>query len=417
MPIIVQKFGGGVIRNLEALERVADLVSKKIAEGNIPVVVVSAMGNKTDELIRIAKKVNPSPPARELDMLLSVGERFTAALLSLALDRRGYHAVSFTGSQVGIITNNEHTDAKIISINGKRIIQAIKNKTVPIVAGFQGVSIEKEITTLGRGGSDITAVALAAFLNADCCEFYKDVTGIFAENPKLFPLAKPIKTITYEELVELTSSGAEIIAPRACELAIKYDVPIAIKSFWSNTETVIINQNKIITRVNMRKTENLEKPFVRAVTHMTNLTRLTLIGIPQLPRCLHQVVVRFAEAKVSLVFFSHGVADRGKFDLSFIVTQENLPRAIDVIENAKKSINAKKTVITKNIASISLIGPGVNRDPDIFCKALEVFHSLKVHVDAFSSSETKITYFINQKDLIKSINALLKKFKLTKQKS
>ncbi|MCS7258851.1 MAG: aspartate kinase [candidate division WOR-3 bacterium] len=412
MKLIVQKFGGSILKDLKSIEQVAEVVAAT-KDHNRVIVVVSAMSNHTDDLINMARKINPAPPPRELDMLLTIGERLTMSLLSLALTKRGYQAMSFTGSQVGIITDNEHTNAKILNIRGKRIVEALKNDIIPIVAGFQGVSINNEITTLGRGGSDITAVALAAFFKADRCELYKDVSGIFTENPKIFPKAKPIHEITYEELAEMTSSGAEIVSHRACELAIKYDVPLIIKSFSTPNRAIIIE--KTMKTQNNYNYYNLEKPFVRAVTHLLNLNRLTLIAVPKLPKCLHQVIVRLAEAKIPLVFFSHGVPYNNHFDLSFIVTQENFPKALDVLKEVKKSVNAQKIDITQNLAAISLIGPGISSDPDIFNKVFCVFHKLGVHIDAFSSTEMKITCFIDQKHYKKVINALLKKFKLVKK--
>ncbi|MEO0072194.1 MAG: aspartate kinase [candidate division WOR-3 bacterium] len=409
MRLVVQKFGGSVLKDVRSIEHVADIITQT-KDCSPVIVVVSAMRNHTDNLINLAYRINPSPPPRELDMLLTVGERITTALLSLALAKRGYQAMSFTGSQVGIITDNEHTNAKILKIHGERIINALQANIIPIVAGFQGVSTNKEITTLGRGGSDITAVALAAFFKADHCELYKDVKGIFTENPKIFSKVKPIKEITYEELAEMTSSGAEIVSHRACELAIKYNVPLVIKSFYNPNKTLTITKN--MQKPNEFNYCNLEKPFVRAVTHLLNLNRLTLIAVPKLPKCLHQVIVQLAEAKIPLLFFSHGVPSNNHFDLSFIVTQENFSKAFEVLKNIQKAVNAQRIDITRNLAAVSLIGPGISSDPEIFNQVFSVFHFLGVHIDAFSSTEMKITCFINQKYYKKVVRALLKQFKL-----
>ncbi|MCX7785497.1 MAG: aspartate kinase [candidate division WOR-3 bacterium] len=409
MEIIVQKFGGSVIKDLAAIEKVAEIVVEHKTRNQTVVVVVSAMGDTTDKLLNLARKINPYPEGREIDMLLTSGERITMALLSLALWRRGVEAISFTGSQVGIITDAQHTDARIIEIKGNRLYEALKQNKIPIIAGFQGVSFNKEITTLGRGGSDVTAVAIAAFLKAKRCELYKDVLGVFTENPKLFPSVKHISQLSYQEMSELTTAGAEILHPRACALALKYKVPLVIKSLRRDYATMI-NSNNLIQK-------NTEKAFVRAISHNTNLCRLSLVAVPQLPKCLHQVIVRLAEAKIPLLFFAHGVPYHKKFDLSFIVTRENYQRAKAVLETAKNLVQAEKLVEAQNLASISLIGPGIGSDVEIFSELFETLHKLKIHTDAFTSSEMKITCFLHNTQVKKAVRALLKRFDLvTKNK-
>jgi aspartate kinase len=369
------------------------------------------MGNTTDSLLKLAKKVNPDLPGRETDMLLTIGERITMSLLSLAILRRGYDAVSFTGSQVGIITNDQHTDARIIEIRGNRLKAAINNNQIPIIAGFQGVSLNREITTLGRGGSDVTAVAIAAYLNAKQCELYKDVEGIFTENPKLFRNVKNIPEISYEELAELTTAGSEIIHPRATAIASKYNMPLIIKSFTGKGDVTMIRTNKIINQ------QPTEKAFVRAITHSHDLTRLSLVAVPHVSKCLHQVIVQLAQAHIPLLFFAHGVPYHNKFDLSFIVNDENYKKAKLVLENAAKLVNAEQLLVVNNLASISLVGPGISSDIAIFTNLFETLHKLGTHIDAFTSSEMKITCFLKQKDVTSTIQALLKKFKLLNNSS
>ncbi len=408
MRIIVQKFGGGVISDISAIEKVADIISKRISKNTTVAVVVSAMGNTTDELLKLAKKVNPLLPGRETDMLLTSGERITISLLALALINKGYDAVSFTGSQVGIITDEHHTDARIVEIRGARLKQALKNGKIPIVAGFQGVSYNREITTLGRGGSDVTAVALAAYLNAEQCELYKDVSGLFTENPKIFPKSKHIPFISYDEMAELTNAGSEIIHTRACALASKYNIDLIIKCFTrKDCMTTVTGKRKLL-----RKNQQTEKAFVRAITHSGNLYRLSLVAVPKLSKCLHQVIVRLAEAKIPLLFFAHGVPYQNKFDLSFIVSADNYKKAKSVLEKTATIINAEKLEIAKNLASISLVGPGISNDIEIFSMLFQTLHKLGIHIDAFTSSEMKITCFLRQENVIKAINALLKEFKL-----
>lgn len=416
--IVVQKFGGSILKNLKTLERVAKIVTQTKSRDTAVVVVVSAIGNTTDNLLKLAKRVNPIPPFREVDMLLTAGERITMSLLSLAISRQGYPAISFTGSQVGIITNNEHTDAQIVEIRGNRLREALVKDKIPIVAGFQGVSLNKEITTLGRGGSDVTAVAIAAFLNAQCCELYKDVPGIFTENPKIFKNVKHIPKISYQELVELTTAGSEIIHPRACALASKFNIPLVVKSFTrKDVVTMVGETKKKIKSISRTKRHPTEKAFVRAITHSYHLCRLSLVAVPQLPKCLHQVIVQLAQARIPLLFFAHGIPYHKKFDLSFIVTEENYPKAKMVLDNARKLVNAEKLVIVHNLASISLIGPNISRDVEIFSTLFATLHKLGIHIDAFTSSEMRITCFLKKESVKIAVTALLKKFNLVKTKS
>jgi aspartate kinase len=414
MKIIVQKFGGSIIKNIKSISQVADIVTKSKTKNQSVVVVVSAMGDTTDSLKKLANKVNPQPSGRETDMLLTIGERITMSLLSMAISRKGFDAVSFTGSQVGIITDNEHTDARIMEIRGNRLRAALKQNKIPIVAGFQGVSLNKEITTLGRGGSDVTAVAIAAFLHADRCELYKDVAGVFTENPKMFSGVKHISKISYQEIAELTTAGSEILHPRACALASKYNISLEIKSFLRKDYSTMIVKNR--RQPVGRSKLNTEKAFVRAITHTYNLSRLSLVAVPQLPICLHQVIVHLAQARIPLLFFAHGVPYQKKFDLSFIVTNENVKKAKAVLDNAARLVNAEKLVVAGDLASLSLIGPGISSDVEIFTSLFEILHKLKIHIDAFTSSEMKITCFLKTKDVKKAIAALLKKFNLTKNK-
>lgn len=414
MHIIVQKFGGSVIKDNKAIERVAHIITKTKTKNTAVVVVVSAMGDTTDSLLKLAKSINPHPPGREIDMLLTSGERITMSLLSLAITHKGYDAVSFTGSQVGIITNEQHTDARIVEIKGKRLYEALKQNKIPIIAGFQGVSLNREITTLGRGGSDVTAVALAAFLNANCCELYKDVSGVFTENPKVFSNVKHIPMISYQEMAELTTAGSEILHPRACALASKYNVPLLIKSFLRKDYSTMITKNQ---RLPKKKNKlYTEKAFIRAITHSYNLTRLSLVAVPQLPKCLHQVIVRLAQAKIPLLFFAHGIPYHNKFDLSFIVSDENCKKAKMVLEEAAQIVNAEKLLIANNLASISLVGPSISNDVEIFATLFETLHKLGIHIDAFSSSEMKITCFLREENVKRAVRALLQKFHLLNKK-
>ena len=401
MALVVQKYGGSSIADIERIRRVARRVVATRAAGDRVVVVVSAMGRTTDALTRLAHEITPSPQRRELDMLLTAGEREAMALVSLAIFSQGLEAVSFTGSQVGIITDRFHSDARIEEIRGDRLRRALRGRQIPIVAGFQGVSPEREITTLGRGGSDVTAVAIAAALGAERCELYKDVDGVYTENPSEFPGVRLVPELSFEELAELAGSGSEVIHPRACALAAKYRVRLSIRSSFNDKRGTTV-----------AKLEKMEKAFVRAMTHNHKLVRLSLVDVPKKKKCLHQVVTELAAARVPVVFFNHGVVHGDRFDLSFIVPEEQLSAAKIILERLAKKVRADRLEVRDSLCSVSVVGPGVGSDPEIMSCTLETLHRVGVHLDAFSTSETRLTCFTDRKDLRLAAAALLARFRL-----
>lgn len=401
MPLVVQKYGGSSVADIERIRRVARRVVATRTAGNRVVVVVSAMGHTTDALTKLAHEITPSPQRRELDMLLTAGEREAMALVSLAILSEGLEAVSFTGSQVGIITDRYHSDARIEEIRGDRLRRALRGRQIPIVAGFQGVSPEREITTLGRGGSDVTAVALAAALGAERCELYKDVDGVFTENPSEFPGVRLVPELSFEELAELAGSGSEVIHPRACALAAKYRVRLSIRSSFNDKRGTTV-----------AKLEKMEKAFVRAMTHNHKLVRLSLVDVPKKKKCLHQVVTQLAAARVPVVFFNHGVVHGDRFDLSYIVPEANLPAAKTILGKLAKQVRADRLEIKDSLCSVSVVGPGVGSDPEILSGTLDTLHRVGVHLDAFSTSETRLTCFMDRKDLRLAAAALLARFRL-----
>jgi aspartate kinase len=401
MSLVVQKYGGSSVADIERIRQVARRVVATHAAGNRVVVVVSAMGHTTDALTKLAHEITPSPQRRELDMLLTAGEREAMALVSLAILHEGLEAVSFTGSQVGIITDRFHSDARIEEIRGDRLRRALRGKVIPIVAGFQGVSPEREITTLGRGGSDVTAVALAAALGADRCELYKDVDGVHTENPSEFPGVRLVPELSFEELAELAGSGSEVIHPRACALAAKYRVRLSIRSSFNDKRGTTV-----------AKLEKMEKAFVRAMTHNHKLVRLSLVDVPKKRKCLHQVVTQLAAARVPIVFFNHGVVHGDRFDLSFIVPEEHLNTASTILTKLAKQVRADRLEVRDSLCSVSVVGPGVGSDPEILSGTLETLHRVGVHLDAFSTSETRLSCFMDRKDLRLAAAALLARFRL-----
>ena len=401
MALVVQKYGGSSVADIERIRRVARRVVATRAAGNRVVVVVSAMGGTTDALTKMAHEITPNPQRRELDMLLTAGEREAMALVSLAIMHEGLEAVSFTGSQVGIITDRFHSDARIEEIRGDRLRRALRGRVIPIVAGFQGVSPEREITTLGRGGSDVTAVALAAVLGADRCELYKDVDGVHTENPAEFPGVRLVPRLSFEELAELAGSGSEVIHPRACALAAKYRVQLSIRSSFNDKRGTTV-----------AKLEKMEKAFVRAMTHNHKLVRLSFVDVPKKKHCLHQVVTQLAAARVPVVFFNHGVVHGDRFDLSFIISEEQLAPAKTILARLAKQVRAVRLEIKESLCSVSVVGPGVGSDPEILSGTLETLHRVGVHLDAFSTSETRLSCFMDRKDLRLAAAALLARFRL-----
>ncbi|MEO0070533.1 MAG: aspartate kinase [candidate division WOR-3 bacterium] len=404
MGLVVQKYGGASLASIQRIQAVAKRITGTHQAGKKVVVVVSAMGNTTDRLYCLARKVHPMPPPRELDMLLSAGERQTMALLSMAIMRYGEVAQSFTGSQVGIITDHYHTDARIEEIRLSRLTQALRAGKIPIVAGFQGMSNEREITTLGRGGSDVTAVALAAVLGADLCELFKDVDGIFTENPQEFTQVRHIPELTFTELAELAQAGAEVIHPRACALAEKYRVPLIIRSSFNNKRGTMVKEK-----------EKLEKAFVRAITHQHKLVRVALMDVKKKPRCLHQVITKLTAARVPILLFDHGIPHGDNFDLIFIIPKTALPLARPILEQLTTEIGAKRLNITEKLCSVSLIGPGVGTDMEIVAETFDTLHQAKIHLEAFALTATRLTCVIDQKDLRIAVTALLTRFRLTRR--
>lgn len=417
MALVVQKFGGTSVASVARLRRVAGIVAGTRRAGSSVVVVVSAMGDETDRLMRLARSVAPNPPKRELDMLLTSGERQSTALLSMALRSRGLDAVSFTGSQVGIITDDSHADARIVEIRGERLRDALRHGRIPIVAGFQGVSPEREITTLGRGGSDTTAVALAAHLGAQWCDIYTDVPGVFTEDPRQFKGVRLLPELSYQEMLELAHGGAQVLHPRACALAAKYHVAIRVRSSFRAGEGTIIKESSKGKGQSLKRghsPRSLEQAFVRAITHSSDLCRLSLIKVPRVPKCLAQGVTQLAKERVPLVFFAHGVPTNDRFDLSYIVAQTEYARTRKIMEQIRTRVRAERLDVQCNLGSVSVVGPGVGSDAEIIADLFGIISRLGIHVDAFSTAETKITVFLHRPELKRTVAALLSHFGLRK---
>jgi aspartate kinase len=400
MAVVVMKFGGTSLATSGLIREAAKKVSK-IRKKDDVVVVVSAMGQSTDDLFAMSKEITARPRARELDMLLTAGERISVALLSMALGEQNLEAISYTGSQVGIITDTKHTDAKILEIRCDRIKKALKENKTPVVCGFQGVSTEKEITTLGRGGSDTTALALSAALNAKKCIVYTDVDGVFTEDPNKFPGVKKVGKIAYDEMLELSSRGSQILHPRASSIAARFNIPVEIKNSFNNKSgTLITNLGHI------------ERPKPKAVTHSDDLYLVTLVRVPKRPKYLSQIITELTSCGIHIKFFFHGISDAKKFDLSFITPLEEKKSVRSILEEIIKKLKVKAIKESADIASISIIGRGIGSENRILFDVFKTLSKARIHVEAVTTSELSINIFLRKKYLRKAINSLLNKFHL-----
>jgi aspartate kinase len=401
MATIVLKFGGTSVGSTKRILAAARRMAGFWRRGYRVIVVVSAMGHTTDRLIQQARRISDTPVKREMDMLLTTGERVTMALVSIALQSLGVPAVSFTGSQVGIITDERHSDARILEIRGERIREALRQRKVPIIAGFQGVSLGREITTLGRGGSDTTAVACAVAFRAERCKIFTDVDGVHTEDPRLFTGVRLIRRITYDEMLELATRGAQVLHPRACAIAARFGMPVEVLSSFHNRPGTIVT-----------KGAKMEKPFVRAMTHDTRLYMAVLEDVPKNPRVLSQIITELAHHGVRLRFFFHGISDADRFDLSFILPLEDQRRAQHVLEGIALKLKARRLRIKKGIAALTLVGPGTGSSLEILTRLLDGLSRARAHIEAVTTSSISITCFIDRKRLKRSLQHLLKGFGL-----
>jgi aspartate kinase len=401
MAMIVMKFGGSSVANAGLINRAAQRVAREKKKKNDVVVVVSAMGHTTDEFIRLSREITPHPSAREVDMLLTAGERISVALFSMALERLSLKAVSFTGSQVGIITDNKHTDARILEIRGDRLRKALTDGQIPVVCGFQGVSVEKEITTLGRGGSDTTAVALSAALNADRCMIFTDVDGVYTEDPNRFPKARKIEKISYEEMLELASQGAQVLHPRASGIAARYGVPVEIRSSFSSKSGTTVTH-----------LDGMEKPRPKALAHSEDLYLVTLVQVPKNPSCLSQIVKDLAEHGIHLKFFFHGISDARNFDLSFITPLNEKNRIKALLKPLRRRLKISSIKEVHDVCSISIIGTGIGSDNRVLAGIFSTLSKVHAHIEAVTTSEFSINIFLHKKFLEIAVRRLMERFGL-----
>ncbi len=404
--IIVQKFGGSSVANIDRIKEVAKRVISYKKHHRDVVTVVSALGDTTDELESLAFSINAHPPEREMDMLMSTGEQISCALLAMAVKKLGYDAISFTGAQVGIRTDNAHTKAKIIKIDARRIRKALSKNKIVIVAGFQGITASAEITTLGRGGSDLTAVALAKALNADVCEIYTDVKGIYTTDPRIVKKAKKISKITYEEMLEMAALGAQVMQARSIEVAKKYNVPMHVRSSFSKEEgTMIIHKN-----------EKMESVSVRGITCNKSEAKVTICNVVDKPGIAARIFTAISKAGVTVDTIVQNVSHTRQTDISFTVPKTELNKALRTVKNLSEKIKIGEVLSDKDIARVSIVGSGMRSHKGVAAEMFQTLADNKINIEMITTSEISISCIIDQKSSAKAVKVLHKKFHLERTK-
>ncbi|MDD5166648.1 MAG: aspartate kinase [Candidatus Omnitrophica bacterium] len=403
--MVVQKFGGSSVANVERIQNVARRVVSYRNKGYDLVVVVSALGDTTDELIELADKINTGASEREMDMLLSTGEQISVALLAMAIHKLGREAISFTGAQVGIITDTSHTRARIIKINTDKIKEELAKGKIVIVAGFQGVTLNQDITTLGRGGSDLTAVALAKELKADECEIYTDVEGVFTTDPRIEPRARKIKEVTYDEMLEMASLGAQVMQARSIEVAKKFDVPIHVRSSFSDkTGTMIIKEVK-----------RMEDVVVSGVTLDKNEAKITVCDVPDRPGAAAKIFKELSGSGINVDMIVQNVSHTRKTDISFTVPKTQFQKAIKITRKAARNISAGEVIEDQDIGRVSIVGVGMKTHSGVAAKMFEVLALNKINIEMISTSDISISCIIKKKFTEDAVRALHEKFGLGKK--
>lgn len=413
MALIVQKYGGSSVADAKKIKSVARRIKRTVKKGNKVVVVVSAPGDTTDRLLESAYQISAYPSEREVDMLLATGEQISISLLTMALHSLGCPAISFTAPQVRILTDMAHTRARIISIDTKRIEEELKKGKVVVVAGFQGISREENITTLGRGGSDTTAVALAASLKAHSCEIYTDVEGVYTADPRMVPSAKRLKKISYDEMLELSSLGAKVMQLRSVELAKRYNVRLHVRSTFSNKEGTMITEKKFRPRGALPR-RGLEAPEVCGVTYDKDQAKITIQSVPDRPGIASAIFSEIAEKNINVDMIIQSASVKGLTDVSFTVAGTDLKKALPAIKEVAKRIKAKGVAASKGVAKVSIVGVGMGSHPGVAAKMFSCLAKERINIEMISTSEIKISCAIDEKDVRKAVRSLHKEFGLEK---
>lgn len=399
MGIIVQKFGGSSVADAERIFRVAGIISDTYDNGNQVVVVVSAQGDTTDDLIEKANEINPNPSKREMDVLLSSGEQISIALLSMALEKKGYPVTSLLGWQAGIMTNRDNTKAKIKTVDTQRLYSELDKNKIIIVAGFQGLNANDDITTLGRGGSDTTAVALAAALKADACEIYTDVDGVYTADPRIVPNAVKLNDISYDEMLELAALGANVLHSRSVEMAKKYNVNLVVKSSFEKKEGTVVKEVNLV-----------EKMLVRGVARDNDVARISVIGISDEPGRAYMLFNYLAAANISVDVILQSIGRDNTKDITFTVAADDLDEAYNVINSKMEALGAKEIKCRKDICKVSIVGAGMVSHPGVAVKMFEALYDAHININMISTSEIKISVLIDEDDAERAVKAIHDKF-------
>jgi aspartate kinase len=394
--LIVQKYGGTSVADADRMRSVAEHVAFTKRQGHDVVVVVSAMGKTTDNLIALANDVSKTQPGRELDMLLTTGERISMALLCMALADLGVPARSFTGSQVGIITDTVHTKAKIVEVTGERARAALAAGEVVVVAGFQGVSTDKEITTLGRGGSDTTAVALAAALGADACEIYTDVTGVFSADPRICPQARKLPRISIDEMLEMAASGGKVLALRSVEFAHNHSVPLHVRSSFTWEPGTWVTAEEA----------TMEQPVISAVTHDVSEAKVTVLNVPDRPGISAALFEALAEANVNVDMIVQNTSKQGTTDISFTLPKVDLPKADPIVARVAGEVGAAGVTQDPDIAKVSVIGAGMKSSPGIAAKMFRTLADHGINIEMISTSTIRVSVVVPSDKVIEAVRSL-----------
>ena len=396
MALIVQKYGGTSVSDADRIRAVAEHVAYTARQGNQVVVVVSAMGKETDNLIALANQVSKTQPGREMDMLLTVGERKSMALLCMALADIGVAAMSFTGSQVGIITDTSHGKAKILEVKGDRVRAALADGNVCVIAGFQGVSTDKEITTLGRGGSDLTAVAVAAGLGADACEIYTDVTGVFTADPRICPQARKLARVGFDEMLEMAASGGRVLNLRSAEFARNHNVPLHVRSsFTWEPGTWVLPQESV-----------MEEAIISAVTHDATESKVTVVGVPDHPGISATLFEELANANIVIDMIVQNTSHSGKTDISFTVPKADMAVAEGIVARVASEIGAEGVENQTDIAKVSVVGAGMKTSPGVAAKMFRVLADNDVNIEMISTSTIRISCVVSAGKMEGAVRAL-----------
>jgi len=402
MPLVVQKFGGTSVGDADRIRAVADHIARTRRGGSDVVAVVSAMGRTTDDLIRLADSVSSEQPPREYDMLVSAGERITAPALCMALFGLGVDATSFTGSQAGIITDTDHTRAKILEIRPDRLREALAAGIVPVVAGFQGMSTERDVTTLGRGGSDTTAVALAAVLGADACEIYTDVTGVFTADPRVVPTAHRINRISFEEMLEIAATGGRVLNLRSVEFARNHNVPLHVRSsFTWEPGTWVVEEEA-----------DMEAAVVTAVTHDTSEAKVTVSGVPDRPGVAAQLFRALADRSINVDMIVQNTSAHGTTDISFTVPKTDLATSVETAQSHSDELGASGVSSDRDVSRVSLIGAGMKSHPGIAATMFETLAHEKINIDMISTSTIRTSCIVRTDDVERAVRCLHAAFAL-----